>query len=114
MLHPTELLDDSDQLMKWIITAAGKGVAFSDLGVLVWAGANEDELTPIDPDMNLVQNLLASYQAQEGLPGPASNLAGMLGLNLHWSSDMQPATFQFSIPLILYNFAHVNLDLEYC
>ena len=31
--------------------------------------------------MNLVQNLLSSYQAQQGLPGPVSNLAGMLGLN---------------------------------
>lgn len=38
---------------------------------------------PVDLDMNLVQNLLSSYQAQEGMPGPSSNLAGLLGLQLH-------------------------------
>jgi hypothetical protein len=32
-------------------------------------------------DLNLVQNLMASYNAQEGLPGPVGNLAGMLGLH---------------------------------
>lgn len=32
-------------------------------------------------DLNLVQNLMASYNAQEGLPGPAGNLAGLLGLH---------------------------------
>jgi len=39
-------------------------------------------LLPIDVDANLVANLLASYQEQAGLPGPASNLAGLLGINL--------------------------------
>lgn len=32
--------------------------------------------------MNLVENLLASFAAQEGLPGPVGNLAGMMGLQL--------------------------------
>ncbi|KAI9338979.1 SGT1 protein-domain-containing protein [Obelidium mucronatum] len=35
-----------------------------------------------DVDVNLVQNLLESYQAQNGLPGPASNILGRLGLQL--------------------------------
>ena len=37
---------------------------------------------PVDVDLNLVQNLLASYEAQEGLAGPVGNLAGMLGLQM--------------------------------
>lgn len=45
-------------------------------------GSQEDDMTPVDLDMNLVQNLLSSYQAQEGMAGPTSNLAGMLGLQL--------------------------------
>lgn len=36
----------------------------------------------MDLDLNLVQNLLASYEAQEGLPGPVGNLFGMMGLHL--------------------------------
>ena len=42
----------------------------------------EEELMPVDVDLNLVQNLLASYEAQEGLAGPVGNLAGMLGLQI--------------------------------
>jgi len=41
-----------------------------------------EELRPVDIDRNLLQSLLASYGAQEGLPGPASNLLGALGLAL--------------------------------
>jgi hypothetical protein len=35
-----------------------------------------------DLDVNLVQNLLASYSAQGGLPGPISNLLGVMGMQL--------------------------------
>lgn len=50
-------------------------------------GEDEEEeedisLLPVDVDANLVANLLASYQEQAGLPGPASNLAGLLGIHL--------------------------------
>ncbi len=45
---------------------------------------NEEDISllPVDVDANLVASLLASYQEQAGLPGPASNLAGLLGINL--------------------------------
>ena len=39
-------------------------------------------LQPVDLDMNLVKSLLRSVAAQQGLAGPAGNLAGMLGINL--------------------------------
>ncbi|CAL9244966.1 unnamed protein product [Arabidopsis halleri] len=43
---------------------------------------DDDEFTPVDADFNLVKNLLESYSSQEGLPGPASNLLGLMGLQL--------------------------------
>lgn len=53
-------------------------------------GCAEEELAPLDLDMNLVQNLLASYEAQEGLPGPVGNLFGMMGLNLPHEGRGEP------------------------
>ena len=41
-----------------------------------------DALRPVDVDANLVSSLLASYQEQGGLAGPASTLAGLLGIRL--------------------------------
>ena len=46
-----------------------------------------DDLKPLDLDMNLVQNLLQSYTAQQGLAGPAGNLAGLLGLDLPQNTE---------------------------
>ena len=43
---------------------------------------SSNEMKPVDLDTNLVRNLLQSYTAQQGLAGPAGNLAGLLGLNL--------------------------------
>ena len=39
----------------------------------------EDE--PLDLDVNLVENMLASYKGQEGLSGPASNLLASMGVS---------------------------------
>lgn len=39
-------------------------------------------LRPVDLDMNLVKSLLRSVAAQQGLSGPAGNLAGLLGMEL--------------------------------
>ena len=44
-------------------------------------------LQPVDVDLNLVQSLLASYAGQQGLAGPASNLAGLMGLHLPDNTD---------------------------
>jgi hypothetical protein len=53
---------------------------------------DEDEaMRPVDVDLNLVQSLLASYTAQEGLPGPASNMLGLLGLALPDDADRRAA-----------------------
>lgn len=50
-------------------------------------GDGEGDLLPVDLDMNLVRSLVASYGAQAGLPGPAGNLAGLLGFQLPDSDD---------------------------
>jgi hypothetical protein len=41
-----------------------------------------DDLNPLDLDVNLISNMLESYSAQQGLPGPVSNICGDLGLIL--------------------------------
>lgn len=46
------------------------------------AAATDAEMTPVDVDLNLVESILNSYSSQEGLPGPASNLLGLMGLKV--------------------------------
>lgn len=47
----------------------------------------EEEIQPLDVDLNLVTNLLESLSCQAGLSGPASNLLQSLGLHLPPNSD---------------------------
>ncbi|XWS33400.1 hypothetical protein CRYUN_Cryun22dG0079100 [Craigia yunnanensis] len=42
----------------------------------------DEEFTPVDVDVNLVKNLLDSFSSQQGLPGPTSNLLGLMGVEL--------------------------------
>ncbi|KAM1116181.1 hypothetical protein TB2_006611 [Malus domestica] len=42
----------------------------------------EEDFTPVDVDVNLVKSLLDSFSSQQGLPGPASNLLGLMGVQL--------------------------------
>lgn len=45
------------------------------------------DLLPMNLDMNLVENLLASYKLQDGLPGPTSTLLSDLGIALPDDDD---------------------------
>lgn len=47
----------------------------------------EEEFSPVDVDVNLVKSFLDSFSSQEGLPGPASNLLGLMGLQLPQDSN---------------------------
>lgn len=47
----------------------------------------EEEIQPLDIDLNLVSNLLESLSSQDGLAGPASNLLQSLGIHLPPNSD---------------------------
>ena len=42
----------------------------------------QEHMRPVDVDLNLVSSLLESVASQQGMPGPATNLAAMLGLKL--------------------------------
>ncbi|XP_065875072.1 protein ecdysoneless homolog [Euphorbia lathyris] len=42
----------------------------------------DEEFTPVDVDVNLVKSLLDSFSSQQGEAGPASNLLGLMGLQL--------------------------------
>lgn len=48
---------------------------------------DDDDFLPVDVDHNLVTNLLKSYSGQAGLPGPASNLLGRMGVKLAPGTD---------------------------
>jgi hypothetical protein len=45
-------------------------------------GEAEDWSRPLDVDANLLKNLLASYQSQDGSAGPATTLLEPLGIKL--------------------------------
>ncbi|GAB4813948.1 hypothetical protein N2152v2_000994 [Parachlorella kessleri] len=62
-------------------TAGSAGAATLGHQEAIDEGGGE-ELQPVDIDLNMVEGLLASYHSQQGLPGPASNLAGLLGISL--------------------------------
>lgn len=52
------------------------------------AAENMDEdFTPVDVDVNLVKSFLDSFSSQQGLPGPASNLLGLMGVALPRDDD---------------------------
>ncbi len=42
----------------------------------------EEHMRPVDVDLNLVSSLMESVASQQGMPGPATNLAAMLGLKM--------------------------------
>ncbi|KAL1462953.1 hypothetical protein WDU94_014750 [Cyamophila willieti] len=42
----------------------------------------KDEDDTVDIDMNALQNVIASYEAQIGTPGPASNVLNPMGINI--------------------------------
>ncbi|GFN89302.1 protein ecdysoneless homolog [Plakobranchus ocellatus] len=42
----------------------------------------DDDFRPVNIDLNVVKNTLESYKAQQGLPGPASNILAGFGLKL--------------------------------
>ena len=58
-------------------------------GADVAPGGDDDEMRPVDLDLNLVKDLLASYSSQQGLAGPVSNLLGSMGLTLPDDKDAQ-------------------------
>lgn len=68
-------------LSNTFVRANGESVK-KDEGASTATESMEEEFTPVDVDFNLVKNFLESFSSQDGLPGPASNLLGLMGLQL--------------------------------
>ncbi|KAI7834846.1 hypothetical protein BX661DRAFT_168045 [Kickxella alabastrina] len=52
------------------------------------ADGHDDDMLDVDVDLNLVDNIVQSFRAQEGLPGPAGTMLGHFGVHLpHIDSD---------------------------
>ncbi|XP_043119115.1 protein ecdysoneless homolog [Puntigrus tetrazona] len=62
--------------------AASKSSSAASMSDLV-----EEEIQPLDVDLNLVSNLLESLSSQAGLAGPASNLLQSLGIHIPPDTD---------------------------
>ncbi|KAJ2380561.1 hypothetical protein GGI23_007768 [Coemansia sp. RSA 2559] len=46
-----------------------------------------DEIPDVDIDLNLVENIVESFRAQEGLSGPAGTMLGQFGIHLPHMED---------------------------
>lgn len=87
-------IDPGDDFMQFYTDALNKELKASTLEKsfihvqpadsegLSTTGNMQEDLAPVDVDGNLVKSFLDSYSSQQGLPGPASNLLGTLGLKL--------------------------------
>ncbi|KAE8715776.1 Protein SGT1-like protein [Hibiscus syriacus] len=42
----------------------------------------DEEFSPVDVDVNLIKNLVDSFSCQQGVPGPTSNMLGLMGVKL--------------------------------
>ncbi|EIE25091.1 SGT1-domain-containing protein, partial [Coccomyxa subellipsoidea C-169] len=80
--HNGRVLPESGQPSNSAEAAAQRSMDSSSRAACEDVEEEEEELRPVDIDLNLVQNLLASYSGQQGLPGPVSNLMGLMGLHL--------------------------------
>ncbi|GAB2282983.1 hypothetical protein Dimus_017516 [Dionaea muscipula] len=72
-------------LKKSFIRANGQSSADRDEGTsvaVVEEADMDEEFTPVDVDVNLVKSILDSFYSQQGLPGPASSLLGLMGVQL--------------------------------
>ncbi|XP_060789345.1 protein ecdysoneless homolog isoform X2 [Neoarius graeffei] len=84
-------MDEMDQELQ--TTNVGQSFTYKSKGGDITADAagtsvqTEDDLQPLDIDVNLVTNLLESLSSQAGLAGPASNLLHSLGLHLPPNAD---------------------------
>ncbi|XP_068654766.1 protein ecdysoneless homolog [Aristolochia californica] len=62
-------------------------IANKEQGTSAASNDIEEDFAPVDVDVNLVKSLLDSFSSQQGLPGPASNLLGLMGLQLPEDSN---------------------------
>ncbi|KAJ1375823.1 Ecd family [Sesbania bispinosa] len=59
---------------------ANEQIPKKDEGTSNAAEDMDEDFSPVDVDVNLVKSFLDSFSSQQGLPGPASNLLGLMGV----------------------------------
>ncbi|TDZ28096.1 Protein ecdysoneless-like protein [Colletotrichum spinosum] len=59
---------------------------------MVGNAGNDDAYEDVDFDYNLAANILESFKSQAGLPGPAGNVLGLMGLQLPRDEDFGKET----------------------
>ncbi|TPX55096.1 hypothetical protein PhCBS80983_g05595 [Powellomyces hirtus] len=68
------------------LSSSKMGSTFEKVAPSTSQGTGDDEeaeeTAPVDLDLNLVKNILESFSAQEGLPGPAESILSSLGIRL--------------------------------
>ncbi|XDV43054.1 hypothetical protein PO909_011604 [Leuciscus waleckii] len=67
--------------------ASNEADAFKSSSATSGSELVEEEIQPLDVDLNLVTNLLESLASQAGLAGPASNLLQSLGIHIPPDAD---------------------------
>lgn len=76
-------------LKKSFVRVSQQPCNYEDEGTSTASKDMSEELTPVDVDVNLVKSFLDSFSSQEGLPGPASNLLGLMGLKVPHSTSKE-------------------------
>ena len=79
-LRDTRMAESFDRMLAGSSSKGGDSKHAAD-------GGTNGALEPVDLDMNLVRSLLKSVSAQQGLAGPAGNLAGLLGIDIPLGLD---------------------------
>ncbi|KAK9112928.1 hypothetical protein Scep_020447 [Stephania cephalantha] len=77
----------STTLKKSFIRANEETLRNDDKGKSIVDEEMDEDFSPVDVDVNLVKSLLDSFSSQQGLPGPASNLLGLMGIQLPQDSN---------------------------
>ena len=52
-------------------------------------GEMRSSLTPLDLNANLIGSIMSSFSAQQGLPGPVSNILGEMGVNVAEAASIE-------------------------
>ncbi|KAI9209446.1 SGT1 protein-domain-containing protein [Polychytrium aggregatum] len=79
-LHQTKLGKDFEKQATTVVEADANDQ-------LSGSADDEEEFRPVDLDVNLIKNLLMSFESQQGLSGPGGSILSSLGITLPKNKD---------------------------
>ncbi|KAJ2725207.1 hypothetical protein GGI07_001469 [Coemansia sp. Benny D115] len=92
--HSEQRIDPADEMYDTVVAAMDRELQSTHIGrSFVRHDSDEkpdenssidelDDMPDVDVDLNLVENIVQSFRAQEGLPGPAGTFLGQFGVHL--------------------------------